>query len=346
MIYPTAYPFFFYFFALLVLGEEMFPEATSFISLETGAPLARCDGFGLCEKNDGGVLFGETMEKHLSPPAIWVDFQAKFLRTADPTNPSDMAEASQLQIGDIVVLDEDFKPRLRSAILQTTTYRWFDVFYYREIIENMGPSDSRDLGYLIVEPPVQSPDSFFESLVQDPLLAGIPTDLRSQVDPAMVIPSPTSGCRPDRCYQFIASADVFYFGPDPTNTACLSAITSSPPVPTTPPISIRWVGANAPFTASFNSDTLSTLEYKTDAPPETKVMNYADLPCPPPDIAQHYKPEFPYSPLLKQLFRTYVYLNASSPSMVCEQAAVRDPPLRAVRVDQITGPKDGGDTIA
>ncbi|KAI4271469.1 MAG: hypothetical protein L6R38_006867 [Xanthoria sp. 2 TBL-2021] len=69
-----------------------------------------------------------------------------------------------------------------------------------------------------------------------------------------------------------SSADVFYFGPDPTNTACLSAITSSPPLPTPPPISI--------------SDE------------------------------------------------------------VCEQAAVIDPPIRAVRVDRIAGPKDGVDIIA
>lgn len=74
-------------------------------------------------------------------------------------------------------------------------------------------------------------------------------------------------------------------------------------------------------------------------------MNYADLPCPPPDIAQHYNLQFPFSPLLKQLFRTYMYINDSTP-ITCDQAAVRDPPLRAVRVDQITGPKDGGDTIA
>ncbi|KAL8656990.1 MAG: hypothetical protein Q9226_002361 [Calogaya cf. arnoldii] len=326
----------------MVLGEGTITTATSFVSLDTGAPLARCDGFGLCEKDDGGVIFGETMERHLSPPAIWIDYEWKFLYSADPKNPADIAEASQLQIGDIVVYDEDVKPRLRSAMLQTVTYRWLDMLYYRIIAENTGGSVPRAIGYLIVEPPVQDPDIFFESLMQDPLLAGIPTGLRSQVDPAM-------------------SADVFYFGPEPTNTACLSAITSLPPSPTPPPIPMdpssvyvvyqsihifdncrRWVGANAQLTASFNSDTLSTLEYKTDAPPATKVMNYADLPCPPPDIAQHYDPRFPYSPMLKQLFRTYMSLNGS---MECEQAAVRDPPARAVRVDKISGPKDGGDTI-
>lgn len=73
-------------------------------------------------------------------------------------------------------------------------------------------------------------------------------------------------------------------------------------------------------------------------------MNFADLPCPPPDIAQYLNPEVPYSPILKQLFRTYMNLNNSQET--CKQAAVRDPPVKAVRVDYISGPKDGGDTIA
>lgn len=72
-------------------------------------------------------------------------------------------------------------------------------------------------------------------------------------------------------------------------------------------------------------------------------MNYADLPCPPPDLAQYLNPGVPYSPLLKQLFRTYAPINGSD--VVCEQPFVIDPPVRAVRVDRITRPKDGGDSI-
>lgn len=70
MIYPTVYPLLFCFLSLLVLSEEVFLKATSFVSLETGDPLARCDGFGLCETTDGWTVFGETMEKYLSPPSI------------------------------------------------------------------------------------------------------------------------------------------------------------------------------------------------------------------------------------------------------------------------------------
>ena len=70
-------------------------------------------------------------------------------------------------------------------------------------------------------------------------------------------------------------------------------------------------GKNSPVTASFRSDELSTLKYKTDGPPVTKVMNYKDFPCPPPDIAQQLNPEVPYPPILKQLFRTWASINGS-----------------------------------
>lgn len=86
------------------------------------------------------------------------------------------------------------------------------------------------------------------------------------------------------------------------------------------------------------------MEYQTDALPATKVMNYTDLPCPPPELGQYLNPQVPYSPILKQLFHAYVNFNSSDE--VCEQAAVIDPPIRAVRVDRIAGPKDGVDIIA
>lgn len=105
----------------------------------------------------------------------------------------------------------------------------------------------------------------------------------------------------------------------------------------------KWIGETSPLTASFQSDTLSTLEYRTDAPTVTKAMNYADLTCPPSEIAQHLNPAVPYSPILKQLFRTWASINGSD--QACEQVGVRDPPIRAVRVDRITGPTDGGDVI-
>lgn len=99
-----------------------------------------------------------------------------------------------------MVYEEDFEPRIRPAILGTVMYKWLDMLYYRQIVGDTGGSDLKFLGYLIVEPPAQDPDTFFESLVQDPLLGGILTGLRSQVDPAIVIPSPTPGCLRDKYY--------------------------------------------------------------------------------------------------------------------------------------------------
>lgn len=397
----TTYLFFplaVWFFLRPVLGESMFPTATSIISLETSGPLALCDGFGLCERSGGGVYFGETMEKHVFPHAIWIESEGVFYNYADPTNSTNFTDPLQLQIGDIVAFEVALVPRLYSAALETAVNPWIGALCIRRIF---GPG--RDFGYLIVEPPVADPDTLFQSIAQDPLLDGLPSGLRSELDPALVIPSPTIGCQRKKCYQFIEvsslnsgvrvlspllihlqSADVFYFGPDPTNTACLSAITSSPPLPTPPPISMyifitsellhswsselttshrdpssvyvvyqpivrfdncrTWLGENFGFTASFRSDTLSTLEYRTDAPPATKAMNYADLSCPPPEIAQYYNPQVPYSPILKQLFRTWASINGSDES--CEQVGVRDPPVKAVRVDRISGSNDGGGVIA
>lgn len=211
MIHYTAYTFLFCFLPLLVLTEVMFPTATSFVSLETGGPFARCDGFGLCEKSDGGVCFGETMEKHLFPHAILLEINGTIYSYEDSMKSTKIIDRSQLQIGDIVIYEEEFKRRLRSGILLTVVYKMTETLFYRQIGEAKGWNDTF-LGYLVVEPPVQDPDSFFGSLVQDPLLAGIPTGLRSQVDPAVVIPPPTPGCRPDKCYQFIAvSISITYY---------------------------------------------------------------------------------------------------------------------------------------
>ena len=238
---------------LLVLSEVLYPNSTSLLSLPTGQPFARCDGLGVCEMGDGSVVLGETMEKYLFPHAIWIRSNGVFYNSADPTSAGNFTNPLQLQIGDIVIPEEDFKPQLRSAILDTFVYRWMETLYYRRIVQAAGTLD-RDLGYVIVEPPVPNPDGLFESLAQNPLLAAVPTRWRSVVDPALIIPAPTFGCQPNKCFQFIGvsnqisqhgllslltpipSADVFYFGPDPTNTACLRDIISSPPLPTRPPI--------------------------------------------------------------------------------------------------------------
>lgn len=119
----------------------------------------------------------------------------------------------------------------------------------------------------------------------------------------------------------------------------------------------NWVGgvAGPPVTMSYPSGVLSTLEYQSNAPPATKSLNTADLPCPPSNVAQVYDPRVPYSPILiSELgvkFNPYFIPNDSNsvnPVMsgeICAVAAVRDPPVHANRVGKITGPKDGGGPI-
>ncbi len=184
------------FIPVLVSSELMLSTATNTISLETSVPLARCDGFGLCEKDDGGVVFGETMEGHLHPRAIWIDSEQLSLKSTE--------NVFGLEIGDIVVYDGASISKLRSGILTTTTFRAAKNLSRRYIVFNVGGPRPEGVGYLAVEPPVTDSSTVFESLVRDPLLAEIPTGLRAQVDPALMIPSPTPGCQVDTCYQFIA----------------------------------------------------------------------------------------------------------------------------------------------
>ncbi|KAL8842948.1 MAG: hypothetical protein Q9176_002251 [Flavoplaca citrina] len=237
------------------------------------------------------------------------------------------------QTGDIGLFQSDYESYLDTAVLGATILREPDRF--SGWITN---TDGDDIGHMNVERPVPDPETLFHDLVQDSLLAAIPTALRSEVDPNSLIPSPTQGCesKPTKCY---LSADVFYFGPDPTNTACLPAITSMPPSPTPPQISIyilqsliqsepsskltfstrdpssvyviyqppqifdecrNWVAGivGPPVTLSYPSGVLSTLGYQSDAPPATKAFNLEDLPCPPSTLGDVYDPGLPYLPIL------------------------------------------------
>lgn len=114
----------------------------------------------------------------------------------------------------------------------------------------------------------------------------------------------------------------------------------------------RWQGGvvGSPVTMSYPSGALSSLQYQYNAPPATKAINFVDLPCPPSEVAKAYDPGAPYFPVLKTEFgvRYNPYTTADDPRVrmtTCEIAAVRDPPVRAVRVDAITGANDGSGII-
>ncbi len=207
--YHIFYLLSFCFSALQVSSEVKFPNSTSFVALQMGVPIARCDGYGLCEnQEDGHVVFGETMEKHLFPPSIWIEnTNGTRYNAGDPTRVDHRANATQLQIGDIIVYSANVIPVVRSAILLSAILPETEQnFFYRSIGAHPwfpideGSLDPRGVGYLVVQAPVLDPDSLFEPLAQDSLFAGVPAGLRSEVDPAIVIPSPTPDCRPDKYY--------------------------------------------------------------------------------------------------------------------------------------------------
>lgn len=101
--------------------------------------------------------------------------------------------------GDIFVDFARNKPEVSSAMLGRTIspksgdrwVRWIDT------------DSGEKIGFMFVERPVPDPDTRFESLAQDSLLAGIPTGLQSEINPASLIPSPTSGCATNKCLAVI-----------------------------------------------------------------------------------------------------------------------------------------------
>ena len=179
-------------------------NSTGSVSLPPGRLFTRCDGFGFCEKDDHGVFFGETMAQHLFPHAIYIDPTGFGWLHPDSDPATQTPPVSLLQIGDIVAFSDEYKQRLSSAILATSIYKWTEELFLQEICEPGGGQYTRTLGYLVVERPFPDENMIFTQLAQEPLLAGIATGLRSEVDPSSLIPSPTSGCAHDECNQFIA----------------------------------------------------------------------------------------------------------------------------------------------
>lgn len=102
---------------------------------------------------------------------------------------------------------------------------------------------------------------------------------------------------------------------------------------------------------SYKSEMMSTLEYRSNAPLATKTLDFADLPCPPSNVAEVYNSGAPYFPILVSTFgaRWNPHVSGDGGPVlsgpICDIAAIRDPPVRAHRVDKISGPKDDSDTI-
>lgn len=108
----------------------------------------------------------------------------------------------------------------------------------------------------------------------------------------------------------------------------------------------NWLGglAGPPLTYSYHSSELSTLEFRSNAPPATKVFDFADLPWPPTKVAEAHDPGAPYFPILAPIFPPEVSALAMRiDDRTCKAAAIRDPPIYGVLVKQITKAKDDHD---
>lgn len=128
-------------------------------------------------------MIGEPMTRYLTLNTSFISWNA--------TN-------SSRKVGDIVpnwlnTSRKALMESLSSAYLEPTVYSdssGFDIRYIR----NLSAPSGIHLGFMYAEPPDPDPQSLFDAWNDDSKLAGVPTGLRSEVNPAALIPTPTAGC--------------------------------------------------------------------------------------------------------------------------------------------------------
>ena len=130
---------------------------------------------------------GESMERHLSPDTRLLTTEAEF----KSANYSPIIE-------DIILNFSDDVLKLLLAILESHVSRFAESFI-RWISDSRGST----LGFLIVKRPTPDPDTRFDSIANNPLLAAIPTGLRSVAGPDLLVPSFTIGCPTRKCIDII-----------------------------------------------------------------------------------------------------------------------------------------------
>lgn len=169
-----------------------------------GLPILRCDG-GRCNFNTTDTnleLPAEFLEKKIGPNVVIINRE----KTPHCCKPP---------VGGIVVDNADQVARLYSAFLSKTAvlddYIHFHddaSRYYTKTLFNS--QDGTAIGVAEVPRPIDDPDTRFASLAQDPILAAMPTGLRSAIDPAALIPSPIDGCSTNKCFMIIPVSTLCY----------------------------------------------------------------------------------------------------------------------------------------
>ncbi|KAL8686091.1 MAG: hypothetical protein Q9218_007353 [Villophora microphyllina] len=356
------------------------PTTTKSTAVSSTTRAAHCNADGICATDTGDHYSAEPLEDYLSPDStIRIKTELKSMTA---------------RYGDILVNEAEDIPRIRSAMLLTAISRmtWTPVLFGRVIADSY---DGKGIGYMIVDRPIPDPDTRFGTLANDTLLAGMPSDLRSLVDPRSLIPSPTKGCNVSECIMIIPvcvpeshdhmplanatsvcrrlllrpRAHEYGLSFNTKESVTFCSTTRDDYVRDAAIARLRWLpalifttrdpshvyvvyqpmqafnmcrtwvyGGTKPFTTNYPPNALSTLEYRPNAPPATKSLNTADLPCPPTEVAELYDSHRPYSPvLLADIAGSKVggYFD-------CEAAAVRDPAHHASRVRWVSGPNDVG----
>ena len=153
----------------------------------TGPPYARCS-LGRCLLDNGASINGESMERLLTPNTRLLTTEVEFKA----------ANYSPI-VGDIILNFSDDVPKLPLAILTSGVSRYGEKAFIRWISDSRGST----LGFSIVKRPMPDPDTRFESIANNTLLAAIPGGLRSVADPNLLVPSPTKGCASRKCLDII-----------------------------------------------------------------------------------------------------------------------------------------------
>lgn len=154
--------------------------------------------FDWIDYNGTGTIGWEPLTRYIPPGANITDLVHQ--------------ENSPALVGNIVVNDASAILYLDTAVLQATMFPrpsddQFIRFIFNKSVVDYGGSwgymarDQPSLGYMYMKRPVPDPQSVLKDLAQDPFLAGVPTNLRSEVNPASLIPSSTEGCAafPTKC---------------------------------------------------------------------------------------------------------------------------------------------------
>ncbi|KAL8963936.1 MAG: hypothetical protein Q9183_004834, partial [Haloplaca sp. 2 TL-2023] len=232
-------------------------------------------------------MFGELLSDHMDEETV------KHVVKSGTVEMSDV----DAKTGEIVVFGTPNEAKLADAVLDPFVGDYQGATVQKIIDPHVGKDEV--IGLQLVDRPI--PD-LLKDMEKDQALAALPEDLRNVVDPNVLLPTPTEDCNSDdddnRCWVIIPSATVYYSGPEPTNTACLSKITNAPPGPTEVVTSTNasnvfvvyrppqvfdkcrnWIGGyqEPSFTFAFATKDFATLEYSPDQPPATKIMDFNDM---------------------------------------------------------------------